>query len=156
MWLRKCGDWFMGKHTKVIDGSISIKPALDWAYSLIMKGLEGGPVAIDVYRYEEIRSNAANAKQWCLYSDLSKQLQWYGETLTEEHWKELLSNEWQAQKIVPGVSGGFCALGVRTSKMKKREMSELIEIIYAFGAERGVKWSDPSLAAFAEYREAQA
>lgn len=33
------------------------------------------------------------------------------------------------------------ALGQRTSTMSKRTFSDLVELIYAFGAERGVRWS---------------
>jgi hypothetical protein len=41
--------------------------------------------------------------------------------------------------------------GISTSKMSKQRFSDLLEIINAFGAEQGVKWSDPALEAFAEY-----
>jgi hypothetical protein len=145
----------MAKHTKVIDGTIQIKSVLDWVFAMISKGLQGGAVAIDIYRYEELRTVEQNEKQWPMYNDISEQIDWYGQKLTPENWKELLSNEWQAQTIVPGISGGFCALGVRTSKMKKREMSELIEIIYAFGANKNVVWSEKSIASYQSYKEAQ-
>lgn len=48
-----------------------------------------------------------------------------------------------AQKVVPGLDGGFVVCGQSTSKMGKREFADLIELIYAFGAERGVAWSEP-------------
>ena len=143
------------RKTKVIDGVIQVQPFMHQLYGLLIKALETGAVAIDVYRPEELRTLEQNSKQWPMYHDLSNQLEWYGQKLTPEHWKELLSNEWQAQKIVPGISGGFCALGVRTSKMKKREMSELIEIVYCFGANNGVKWSEKSLEQYQSYRQAQ-
>lgn len=38
---------------------------------------------------------------------------------------------------------GFVALGQRTSTMSKGTFSELVELIFAFGAERGVRWSEP-------------
>lgn len=139
---------------KIIDGAVQIQGALQAAYSIILKGLEGGAVYLEIGRHEEGRNNEQNAKQWAMYSDLSNQLDWYGERLTSEQWKELLSHDWQAQKIVPAISGGFCALGVRTSKLKKRELAELIELVYAFGANKGVKWSEPALACYEEYREA--
>ncbi|EBR8962853.1 recombination protein NinB, partial [Salmonella enterica subsp. enterica serovar Indiana] len=34
--------------------------------------------------------------------------------------------------------------GVRTSKMRKASMTELIEIMFWFGSERNVRWSDDS------------
>jgi hypothetical protein len=56
---------------------------------------------------------------------------------------------------VPGVDGGFVALGVRTSKMSKAEFSEYIEAIYAFGSERSVTWSEKALEVYETYREAK-
>lgn len=144
----------MARHTKVIDGDISIKPALDWAYGLIMKGLVGGAVAIDIYRHEEKRNNQQNALAWALWTEIANQVEWYGHKLTAEHWKELLSNEWKNQDIVPGISGGFCAIGVSTSKMTKREFSEVVEITFAFGSSKGVKFTDKTLADYSSYKEA--
>lgn len=143
------------RQTKIIDGTIQVAPFTQSLYAKIMKGLETGAVAVDLYRPEERRSNDANAKLWAMCTDISNQLEWYGQKLTPEHWKELLSHEWNAQMIVPAIGSGFCAIGVRTSKLTKREFSELIEIIYMFGADKQIKWSEPSLAAFSEYREAQ-
>jgi ABC-type branched-subunit amino acid transport system ATPase component len=45
--------------------------------------------------------------------------------------------------MVPGVDGGMVFLGEPTSGMSKKEMSDLIELVCAFGAEHGVEWSDP-------------
>ena len=46
------------------------------------------------------------------------------------------------QRIAKGMDGGFVMLGASTSKMKKEEMIELIELIMAFGAEHEIAWSD--------------
>ena len=140
----------MGAHTKVVDGTASVKPALDWAYSLMLQGLAGGAVGIAIYRYEEDRNPEQNKKQWAMYHDIATQVIWHGEKLTPEDWKDILSSDWSKQRIVPGIGGGFVALGVRTSKLKKREMAELIELVMAFGCENGVKWSDPSLKYYEE------
>jgi len=146
----------MGEHTKVIDGMVSIKPVLDWAYQLIAKGLVGGAVEIAIRRYEEKRSLPQNSKQWALYTDIAEQLRWHHNQLSKEDWKILLTNEWKPQTIVPAISGnGFCVLNASTSKASKQEMSELIELVYAFGTQSGVKWSDSSLAVYESYREAQ-
>ncbi len=46
------------------------------------------------------------------------------------------------QKAVPGIDGGFVVVGGSTSKMTKSEFSDLLELIYSFGAERGVEWKE--------------
>ena len=143
------------QHIKIIDGTIQIKSLLDWVYLGVSRGLSVGAVRVTLELEEENRTIEQNSKQWPMYTDLSKQVEWYGQMLTPDDWKDLLSNDWQAQRIVPAISGGFCALGVRTSKMKKREMSELIELIYHFGTEKCVKWSEKALECYQSYKEAQ-
>ena len=41
---------------------------------------------------------------------------------------------------MPGLDGGFVVLGLSTSKMTRAEMSDLQQLMEAFGAERGVKF----------------
>lgn len=51
-------------------------------------------------------------------------------------------------RVVPGIDpGSFVLLGLHTSAMSKEEMSMLLELIYAFGAEHGVVFHDPTEAA---------
>jgi hypothetical protein len=38
-------------------------------------------------------------------------------------------------------------MGVSTSRMSKRELGDLMTLIEAFGAERGVEWSEPAMEA---------
>lgn len=145
----------MAEYTKTIDGIVSIKPVLDWAYQLITKGLIAGPVELVVRRPLEIRSLPANNKQWAVLGDIAKQLEWYGTKMDSEDWKVLLSNEYSPQRIIPAISGGFCVLNFRTSKASKAEMSDLIEIYYAFGSSKGVQWSEPALKEYESYSKAQ-
>jgi hypothetical protein len=45
---------------------------------------------------------------------------------------------------VPNIDGnGFVVLGARTSRMSIKEMSDMIELCFAFGAQNGVKFSAP-------------
>jgi hypothetical protein len=91
---------------------------------------------------QKTRTLEQNALMWALLGDLSKQVNWHGNRLTAEEWKDVLSASLKAQKVVPGVDGGFVVIGARTSQMTKREMSDMCELIYAFGADHDVKWSE--------------
>ena len=91
---------------------------------------------------KEKRSLPQNAKLWASLTDLANQVDWYGEKLTPEDWKTMLTASLRKQKAVPGIEGGFVVLGLSTSKMTKEEMSELLELAIAFGADRGVKFND--------------
>lgn len=90
------------------------------------------------------RSLDQNAKMWAMLTDVSRQVEWYGQRLTSEEWKDVLTAALKKQKAVPGIDGGFVVIGARTRNMTIREMSDLVELMYAFGAERNVQWTDPA------------
>ena len=97
---------------------------------------------------EETRTQLQNDKLWPMLRDISKQVKWSvnGKEgyLADEDWKDIFSAELKKeQRIAQGLSGGFVLLGLRTSKLKKREMADMITIMEAFGAEHNVNWSEP-------------
>ena len=89
----------------------------------------------------ETRSLEQNARLWAMLTEVSRQVDWYGRKLTPEQWKHVFSAALKKQDVVPGIDGGFVVLGLSTSKMTRAEMSELQELIEAFGAERGVRFA---------------
>lgn len=91
----------------------------------------------------ETRSLAQNARLWAMLDDISRQVDWYGRKLTAENWKHVFTAALSKQDVVPGLDGGFVVLGQATSKMTKAEMSELQELMQAFGAQQGVRFSAP-------------
>ena len=90
---------------------------------------------------EPTRSLDQNSLLWPLLTEVSKQVDWYGNKLTADEWKDVFSAALKKQKVVPGLDGGFVVCGQSTSRMSKREFSDLVELIYAFGADRGVVFS---------------
>ena len=102
------------------------------------------------------RSLDQNAKLWVLLTEVSRQVDWYGEKLKPEDWKHVFTAALTKQKAVPGIDGSFVVLGQSTSQMNKHQFSELIEVIYAFGANQGMTWSEPALQVYEQYREAVA
>lgn len=91
---------------------------------------------------KEKRSNEQNRLMWAALTDIANQVDWYGNNLSAEEWKDVLTASLRKQKTVPGIDGGFVVLGASTSKMTKEEMSELLELALAFGAQRGVHFND--------------
>ena len=97
---------------------------------------------------EPTRSTDQNARMWASLNDIATQVVWHGRKLDSESWKHIFSSSLKKMDVVPNLEGtGFVALGLSTSKMSKRELSDLLELIYSFGAERGVNWSEPNLKA---------
>jgi hypothetical protein len=86
------------------------------------------------------RSLDQNKKMWSLLGEVSDQVVWHGQKLTPENWKDIFTASLKKQQVMPGIDGNFVVLGASTSKMTKPELSDLIELIYAFGSERGVKF----------------
>lgn len=97
---------------------------------------------------EPTRKLSLNAKMWAMLNDVARQLRWpvngMEEQLSPEAWKEIFTASLnQEQRLAAGLRGGFVMLGESTSGMSQRKMSELIDLIDAFGSERGVRWSGP-------------
>jgi hypothetical protein len=89
------------------------------------------------------RSNDQNALMWSLLGQISKQVDWYGMKLSSEDWKDVLTASLRRTRVVPGIDAGtFVPLGMRTSQMTKQEISDLLELVIAFGTERGVKFRE--------------
>lgn len=91
----------------------------------------------------EKRSDAQNRRLWAMLADISAQVDWYGQKLTSEEWKDVFSASLKRTKVVPGLDGGFVVCGQSTSKMTKAEMCEMQELMEAFGAEKGVQFRAP-------------
>lgn len=116
--------------------------AMRAAWPSIFQMLEAGKRLVLEVRPEK-RSDAQNRRLWAMLSEIAAQVDWYGQKLSDEEWKDVFSAALKRQKVVPGLDGGFVICGQRTSKMTKAEMSEMQELMAAFGAERGVKFSEP-------------
>lgn len=89
------------------------------------------------------RSLEQNARMWAMLADVSRQVDWYGRKLTPEEWKHVFSASLKKQDVVPGLDGGFVVLGQSTSKMSISEMAALMELMEAFGAQKGVRFTCP-------------
>lgn len=90
---------------------------------------------------EEARTDAQNRRMWAMLRDISRQVEWYGEKLSEEDWKHVFSASVQKQRAVPGLEGGFVVLGISTRKQSKQWFSDMFEVMEAFAAEKGVRFT---------------
>lgn len=120
-----------------------LAPAPHPARQNCLRAIQNAPEGMVVTIQEPTRNLEQNARLWASLAEVSRQVDWYGQKLTPEEWKDVFSACLERQKVVPGIDGGFVVCGQRTSKMSKREFSNLLEVIYAFGAEKGVVFSDP-------------
>ena len=99
---------------------------------------------------EPLRSDEQNRRLWAMLTDLSRQLRWPvdGEMqwLTKYDWKVIMTAGLvRHQRLARGIEGGFVVLGTRTSTMPMRVMSDMITLMFAFGAEHNIQWTDPTV-----------
>jgi hypothetical protein len=86
---------------------------------------------------EPTRNLEQNAALWAILSEVSEHVVWHGRKLSPEDWKHVFTASLKRMDVVPNLEGtGFVALGLSTSKMSKREFSDLLELVNAFAAER--------------------
>lgn len=111
--------------------------------------IAGAPVETRVEFKSSKRSLPQNDKLWAMLTEVSEQVEWYGRKLKPDDWKDVFTAGLRRElRMVPNLNGdGYVALGMRTSDMTKDEMSQLIELVYAFGAEHGVIFKERSEAA---------
>lgn len=108
-----------------------------------IEAVAGAPEGYKVTLSEPTRTLEQNSRLWPSLTEISQQVDWYGKKLTPEDWKHVFSSSLKKMDVVPNLEGtGFVALGLSTSRMTKRELSDLLEMIYSFGAEKGVKFHD--------------
>ena len=89
------------------------------------------------------RTLEQNKRLWAMLSDISEQVNWHGHKLSPEDFKHMFSASLKQQRVVPNIDGtGFVVLGQSTSKMTVKEMSEMIELMHAFGANHNVQFKD--------------
>lgn len=145
----------MAVHYKISD-LVNIGYAMDWVKSMIERGIKAGPVVVTMGR--ETRTTEQNSKQWPMLTDISKQVEWFGQMLTPEEWKDLATGSFRGCKILPSLEsdGRFITVGLSTSRMNKKDFSAYIEYLYVFGAEKGVQWSEQSQETINENKQERA
>ena len=93
---------------------------------------------------EPSRTLDQNAAQWPILQAFSEQLTWpingVMVKMDADDWKDVLTAAFKKEtvRIAQGLDGGMVMLGMRTSKMSKKEFSEYLEFLHATAVLRGV------------------
>jgi hypothetical protein len=126
----------MGRATLVLNSPKAREKAANW--------IRQAPFGTRLEFKASRRTIPQNDLMWALLTDLSVQVTWHGVKLSPADWKlMMLSGLKKELRIVPNLDGdGFVNLGNSSSDLSKSEMTDLIELILHFGAERGVKFHD--------------
>jgi hypothetical protein len=90
------------------------------------------------------RTLEQNSKMWACLTDVATQKVHHGRRFPPETWKILFMDKLGKEvEWVPSLDGQQAIpIGHRSSDLSKEEMSDLIELITAWGAESGVTFHD--------------
>lgn len=126
----------MSRALIVLNSNHDREKAIHW-----IKNLPGGTRV--EFKHSK-RSLPQNDRMWAMLTDVANQLTWHGQKLKPDDWKLMFLDALKQEvRAVPNLAGnGFVNLGRSSSDLSKSEMSDLMEIIAAFGAEHGVEFHD--------------
>jgi len=127
----------MSRALIVINGNPERERAAHWAAKV--------PVGTRIEYKAPKRSLPQNDRFWAMLTEVSRQLPWHGIKLTADDWKLIFLDALKRElRMVPNIDGtGFVNLGRSSSDLSKAEMTDMIELISAFGANHGVVFHDP-------------
>lgn len=105
--------------------------------------IDAAPVDAVLSVREAKRTIDQNSKLWAMLSDVSRAKPG-GRCQTPEVWKALFMHACgHSVQFEMGLNGQPFPTGFSSSRLTKRQMADLIETIYAYGAEHGVVWTEP-------------
>lgn len=109
------------------------------AQRLVWQAPDGAEVKITPAK----RTTEQNARLWAMLSDISRAKP-DGRNMPPEHWKCLFMAALGKQATwEPALDGnGVVCTGYRSSRLTVSDMSDMIELIYAYAAEKGVPLQD--------------
>ena len=106
------------------------------------------PVVIELRPHRLSKTREQENKFHGMCRDLAvQQVQWGGSSRTADEWKMLVKSAIHHMRrgetrVVAGLEGEVVELLASTSKWSRKDYSEAIEYLLAFGAEHDVRWRD--------------
>jgi hypothetical protein len=91
------------------------------------------------------RTSAQSAKFHAMIGEVARQATHNGRRYPADDWKAIFLHALgQEMRFLPALDGlSFIPIGNHSSELSKEQMSDAIEMIFAWGAEHGVKFKDP-------------
>jgi len=118
----------MARALIVINGNADREKAHHW----IDKAPAGARITFQAAK----RTDDQNAKMWAMLTEVAEQVKWHGLKLAADDWKLIFMSGLKRElRMVPNIDGdGFVNLSTSSSDLSKGEMSDLIELMFQFGA----------------------
>lgn len=122
----------MSRATLILDSAAARRKASSW--------VDTAPPGTRIEFKAPRRSLPQNDRMWVMLTAVAQQVPWHGLRLSPDDWKLIFLDALKREvRMVPNIDGnGFVNLGRSSSDLSKGEMSDLMELISAFGAKHGV------------------
>lgn len=128
----------------------------DTARRNAFKAVESAPFGYMVQISEPQKKRVQEERYHAMIGDIAKQCEFMGGKLDSEDWKRLLVDMFAKVmrelgtplhhdgRVIPSLDfERVVQLGIQTREFRVAEASNFIEFLFAFGAERDVRWSEP-------------
>lgn len=94
---------------------------------------------------EPTRTDEQNKKLWPMIGDIQRQVPGMASYSAEDIKLRFLNALGVEMRFLPTLEGqGVFPVGMRSSTLTVEQFSLLIELLFKFGAEHGVEWTDPA------------
>lgn len=126
----------MSRATVILTDRSTRERVCRWAHS--------APSGTRVEFKEVKRSLEQNARMWAMLTEVATQATHMGRRYTTDEWKVLFLHALgKEMTFLPALDGTtFVPYGQHSSDLGKSEMTALIDLIFAWGAEHGVTFHD--------------
>ncbi len=120
----------------------------DIARQAICKAVQSSEIGMVVSIGQPTRSSEQNAMLHPLLTDISNQKEWMGKKRTMLQWKVIMVSAHaiatgEPAEMVIGLEGEVVNLRESTAAMSKKRFASLLDYVLAWGANNGVKFSEP-------------
>lgn len=127
----------MGRALVIVQTQADREKVASWARK--------APVGTRVEFKASKRTVDQNSRMWAMLTDVAMQAKHMGRSYTPDQWKVLFMHACGREvQFLPSLDGStFIPWGQRSSDLSKQEMTDLIETIFAWGAEHHVVFHEP-------------
>jgi hypothetical protein len=131
----------MARALITVHGKIDRSRAAHWAAQ--------APVGTRIEFKAPKRTLPQNDRMWAMLTDIATQKEHVGRKYTPDQWKVLFMHACGREvQFVPALDNStFIPWGQSSSDLSKQEMTDLIEFMFQWGAENGVRFHDEARAA---------
>jgi hypothetical protein len=123
----------------------------DLARQNAAKAVQAAPHGYMVQISEPTKKREQEEKYHAMVGDIAKQCEHIGRKWDLDDMKRLLVDEFAEEMRLAGTplhhdsldGQRIVQLGIQTREFRVKEAAQFIEYLYAFGADRGVRWTEP-------------